>query len=70
MLRRGQACQRAKAEGGIDEKGVSSCGDSKRGTARQGGQVWQFFRCGVSVSPNAPPGHVSRPKKNEKYLAP
>ena len=31
MLRRGRACLRAKAEGGIDEKGVRGCGDGERG---------------------------------------
>ena len=30
-LRRGRACQRAKAEGGIDEKGVRGCGDGEKG---------------------------------------
>ena len=33
-LRRGQACQRAKAEGGIDEKGVRGCGDGERGDSK------------------------------------
>ena len=36
MLRRGRVCQRAKAEGSIDEKGVSGCGDGERGDSEAG----------------------------------
>ena len=43
-LRRGRACQRAKAEGGIDEKGVRGCGDSKRGDSEaEVGRGSSFF---------------------------
>ena len=43
-LGRGWACQRAKAEGSIDEKGVSSCGDSERGVSEaEVGRGSSFF---------------------------
>ena len=60
MLRRGWACLRAKAEGGIDEKGVKGCGDGERGTARQrwaGVAVFLAWCC-----PHVPPpGHILHP---------
>ena len=46
MLRRGQACQRAKAEGSIDEKGVRGCGDRKRGDS----ELYEWPPLSVTVS--------------------
>ena len=53
MLRRGQACQRAKAEGSIDEKGMRGCGDGKRGDSEaEVGRGGSFFG---AVSPTRVP---------------
>ena len=58
-MRRGRACQRAKAEGSIDEKGVRGCGDGKRGDSEaEVGRGGSFFS---AVSPTHPPGHVLCP---------
>ena len=43
-LRRGWACLRPKAEGGIDEKGVRGCGDGERGDSEaEVGRGGSFF---------------------------
>ena len=56
-LRRGRAWQRAKAEGGIDEKGVRGCGDGERGdSGAEVGRGGSFF--GV-VSPTHAPQAMS-----------
>ena len=57
ILRRGQACQRAKAEGGIDEKGVRGCGDGERGDSEaEVGRGGSFFG---AVSPTRAPQATS-----------
>ena len=56
-LRRGHACQRAKAEGGIDEKGVRGCGDGERGDSEaEVGRGGSFFG---AVSPTRAPQAMS-----------
>ena len=52
-LRRGQACQRAKAEGSIDEKGVRGCGDSERGDSEA--EVGRAAVFSAWCHPHAPP---------------
>ena len=62
-LTRGWACQRAKAEGGIDEKGVSSCGDGERGDSEaEVGRGGSFFG---TVSPTHAPRPHEQTYKNE-----
>ena len=64
-LRRGRACQRAKAEGGIDEKGVRVCGDGKKGDSKaevgRGATVYSVW-CHPHASPR-PRKNMSGPKK-------
>ena len=56
-LRRGRACQRAKAEGGIDEKGARGCGDGERGDSEaEVGRGGSFFG---AVSPTRAPQAMS-----------
>ena len=69
-LRRGRACQRAKAEGGIDEKGVRGCGDGERGTSRQrwAGAAVFSARCRPHVPPRRCPN--TRAPMVHPYYAP